>query len=602
MSVAVAGHDAELILLAGALLAAGIAAALVADRVRVPGLLLFLGLGMLLGSDGIGGIEFDDAELARTLGTIGLVLILFEGGLTAGWREIRPVLGTAISLALVGTIVTAAISGLAAKWLFDFGTLESLIIGAAVAATDSAAIFAVLRGSNLERPLARSLEGESGMNDPVALLLVLGFIEWIEDPGYGAADMVLLFIGKLAIGVALGLLLGRLAQAAFRRLTLPTSGIYPVASLAVAGISYGLTEVAGGSGLLAVYLTALALGRSDLPGRRTIVAFHQGLGWIAQISLFLMLGLLVFPSNLDEIAVKGLLLSIVLILVARPIAAVLASLPARFDFRERVMLGWAGLRGATPIWLATFPVAAGVGEGSEIFEIVFFVVVMSTLVQGATFEPLARRLRLTTDEPALPQRLLESGRIRALGGEIVVHTVQPGAAAAGHLVRELGLPREALVNVIVRQGQAIPPRGSTPVEEGDELHILLRGDLRAEVERLSERWHEGPIGEPPVPQLPPRGAPQVFSVRPARPGELRFPPTEVNDVPVAAQLRLRRDRQGTLVSLIDGRHAVISDGLVAIGGRRALAVWCERRAARSGDDAADRAWWQELAGALRAVG
>ena len=601
MFAAIEGHDAELILLAGALLASGIAAALVADRVRVPGLLLFLGLGMLLGSEGVGGIEFDDPELARTLGTVGLVLILFEGGLTAGWREIRPVLGTAMSLALVGTVVTAAISGLAAKWLFDVGTLEALIIGAAVAATDSAAIFAVLRGSNLERPLARSLEGESGMNDPVALLLVLGFIHWIEEPDYGAADMLLLFAGKLAIGVALGLLLGRLAQAAFRRLTLPTSGIYPVASLAVAGITYGLTEVAGGSGLLAVYLTALALGRNDLPGRRTIVAFHQGLGWIAQISLFLMLGLLVFPSHLDDIAAKGLLLSAILILIARPIAAVLASLPAPFDMRERLMLGWAGLRGATPIWLATFPAAAGVGEGGEIFDIVFFVVVTSTLVQGATFEPLARRLRLTTDEPAIPQRLLESGRIRALGGEIVVHRVEPGAAAAGHPVRELGLPREALVNVIVREGQAIPPRGSTAIEEGDELHILLRGQVREEVEGMASRWHEGPIGEPPVPSLPPRGAPQIFTVRPARPGEDASPPTEVNGIAVSAPLRIRRDRPGALVQLIDGRHALTGDGLVALGGRRTLAGWCENRARRT-EEGAERAWLQEVAGALRASG
>ena len=431
MNGGIEGYDAELILLGGALLAAGIGAALVADRVRVPGLLLFLGVGMLAGSEGIGGIEFDDAELARTLGTIALILILFEGGLTAGWREIRPVLGTAVSLAVVGTAITAVISGLAARELLGVGTLEALIIGAAVAATDSAAIFAVLRGSKLERRLARSLEGESGMNDPVALLLVLGFIHWIEEPGYGAADMLLLFAGKLGLGVVFGLVLGRLAQEAFRRLTLPTSGIYPVASLAAAGIAYGLTEVAGGSGLLAVYLTALALGRPDLPGRRTIVAFHQGLGWIAQISLFLMLGLLVFPSRLDEVAVDALLLSAVLILVARPVAAVLASLPSRFDLRERVMLGWAGLRGATPIWLATFPVAAGVGQGTEIFDVVFFVVITSTLVQGATFEPLARRLRLTTDEPAIPQRLLESGRIRALGGEIVVHTVMPGDAAAG---------------------------------------------------------------------------------------------------------------------------------------------------------------------------
>ena len=206
------GHDAELILIAGALLAAGIVGALLADRVRIPGLLLFLGLGMLAGSEGIGGIEFDDAELARTLGTIALVLILFEGGLTAGWSEIRPVLGTAASLATVGTVVTACVAGLAAHWIFGLSVLEGMLVGAAIAATDSAAIFAVLRRSTLEKRLARSLEGESGMNDPVALLLVIGFIEWIQEPGFGLADMAGLLALKLAIGIAVGLAMGRLAD------------------------------------------------------------------------------------------------------------------------------------------------------------------------------------------------------------------------------------------------------------------------------------------------------------------------------------------------------------------------------------------------------
>ena len=231
------GHDAELILVAGALLAAGIVAALLAERIRVPGLLLFLALGMLAGSEGIGGIEFNDAELARTLGTIALVLILFEGGLTAGWSEIRPVLGTAASLATVGTVVTAVVTGLAATWIFDLGTLEGMLVGAAVAATDSAAIFAVLRHSTLEKRLARSLEGESGMNDPVALLLVIGFIEWIQEPGFGIVDMIGLEALKLCIGVAIGLALGRVAVIAFNRGRFPTDGIYPVATIAIAGIA-----------------------------------------------------------------------------------------------------------------------------------------------------------------------------------------------------------------------------------------------------------------------------------------------------------------------------------------------------------------------------
>jgi cell volume regulation protein A len=596
------GHDAELILVAGVLLAAGIAGALLADRVRVPGLLLFLGLGMLAGSQGVGGIEFDNAELARTLGTIALVLILFEGGLTAGWPEIRPVLGTAASLATVGTAITAAIAGLAAKLIFDLSTLEGLIVGAAIAATDSAAIFAVLRRSTLEKRLARSLEGESGLNDPVALLLVIGFIEWIRQPGYGFADMAGLLALKLALGTAIGLALGRIAAMVLSRVQLPSDGIYPVATVAVAGLAYGLAEVAHGSGLLAVYLTALAIGSAGIPARRTVVAFHEGLGWVAQISLFILLGLLVFPGDLDQVALKGLALSAVLILLARPVAAFVATAFSPFNVRERLMLGWAGLRGATPIWLATFPVVAGVGAGRELFAIVFFVVVSSTLVQGASFEPLARRLGLTTDEPALPRRLLESGRIRRMGGDVIAYRLPPGAAAAGHPVRELQLPREALVNVIVRDGRAIPPRGSTELREGDELHVLVRSELRPEVEGLTNVWAKGPIGRPAPPLLPRRGASQVFTVRPARPGDDLLTETEIDGVPVLAVLRSRGESGAALAALADGRYAVSGVDVVAIGGRRALAGWCERRAERPEVDAGERAWWQEVTGALIARG
>src|SRR3954452_14110157 len=482
------GHDAELILVAGALLAAGILGALLADRIRIPGLLLFLGLGMLAGSEGIGGIGFDDVGRGRTLGTIALVLILFEGGLTAGWSEIRPVLGTAASMATIGTAITACAAGLAAHWIFEISVLEGMIVGAAIAATDSAAIFAVLRRSTLEKRLARSLEGESGMNDPVALLLVIGFIEWIQVPGFGLADMAGLLALKLSIGIGIGFAMGRLAVAALDRVRLPTDGIYPVASIAIAGLTYGLAEVAHGSGLLAAYLTALALGTASIPARRTVVAFHEGLGWVAQIALFILLGLLVFPNTLGDVAVKGLALSAVLIVLARPVPPFAATLLPPLNARERLMLGWAGLRGATPIWLATFPVVTGIAGGQEEFAIVFFVVVTSTLVQGASFEPLATRLGLTTDEPALPRRLLESGRIQRMGGDVIAYRLPEGAAAAGHRVRELELPREALLNVIVRDGEAVPPRGTTKLREGDELHVLVRSELRDELEALTERW------------------------------------------------------------------------------------------------------------------
>jgi potassium/hydrogen antiporter len=567
---------------------------------RVPGLLLFLALGMLAGSEGIGGIRFDDTELTRTLGTIALVLIIFEGGLTAGWSEIRPVLGTAASLGTIGTALTAVIAGFAAKLLFGLTTLEGMLVGAAIAATDSAAIFAVLRRSTLEKRLARSLEGESGMNDPVALLLVIGFIEWIQQPGYGLADMAGLLVLKLGLGAVIGYVLGRLAVLALDRVRLPGEGIYPVATIAIAGLAYGLAEVAHGSGFLAVYLTALALGSARIPARRTVVAFHQGLGWVAQISLFILLGLLVFPSRLDDVAPEALALSAVLILVARPVAAVVATLFARLNMKERLMLGWAGLRGATPIWLATFPVVAGIKESNELFAIVFFVVVSSTLVQGASFEPLAKRLGLTTDEPALPRRLLESGRIRRMGGDVVAYRLPPGAAAAGHPVRDLELPREALVNVIVRDGNALPPRGSTELQEGDELHVLVRSELRDEVEALTKKWARGPIGQEAPPLLPRRSAPQVFTVRPAR-GDNELG-KEIDGIPIVTVLRDRGELGAYLVALADGRFAVTGAGLIAIGGRRSLADWCTRRAEHPDIDSAARSWWQEVTGALIARG
>jgi potassium/hydrogen antiporter len=564
----------------------------------VPGLLLFLALGMLVGSEGIGGVEYDDVELTQTLGTIALVLILFEGGLSAGWREIRPVIGTAISLAFLGTIITALIAGVAATWLLDLSLLEGLILGSAIAATDSAAIFAVLRGSTLRRRIARTLEGESGLNDPVAVLLVAGFISWVQMPDFGVADMAFELVTELGLGAVLGVAIGFAARWGFRRADLPTPGLYPVATIAAAAVAYGLPEVVGGSGFLSVYVAGLILGTGRVPARETTVAFHQGVSWVAQIALFFLLGLLVFPSGLGEVAVEGLLISAVLIFVARPLAALVASVGSAFDFRERLMLGWAGLRGAIPIWLATFPVVEGIADAGVLFNIVFFVVVTSTLIQGATFEPLARALGVTTTEPALPRPLVESRLVRHLGGEVLSYRVRDDDAIAGRMVKETELPREALVNVIVREGEAIPPRGSTQIQAGDELHLLVRREVHDEVERLTERWRQGPLEEK-IPQIPRlRGVPQVFSARPWKdsdgsPGA----PDAIDGAVVVARLRTRRDSPGALVGLEDGRYAVTGSNLVAMGAPAQVARWCVGRVELETEPEAI-AWWQEVIGVL----
>ncbi len=590
--------DGELILVAGALLAAGLAAALLASRLRVPSLILFLGVGMLIGTDGAGWIDFSSYELARTIGIIALALILFEGGLTSGLIEIRPVLGSAVSLAIVGTIVTAVLTGLAATWLLDLDTLEGMLLGSIVATTDGAAIFALLRGSTLKRKLAATLEGEAGINDPVAILLVLGFIEWIQDPEFGLVNMLFLFVEELGIGLAVGAALGYVSVAVMKRIRLDSGGLYPVASLTIAALAFGAADALGGSGFLSVYIAGLALGGAAIPAKRTITTFHQGLAWVAQVALFLVLGLLVFPSDLGDVWLEGTLLALVVLLIARPAGVFSATGFLPFSNSERVVLSWAGLRGAVPVVLATFPVIAGISGSEKFFDIVFFAVLLSTLLQGSTFENLARKLRATSSEPALPQPLAERGVIRRLGAEVLEHPVAPDDAIAGARVSDLGLPRDAMVNVIVRDDEAIPPRGSTRLRAGDRLHLLIRQETAEEVYGLLDRWHTGPIGPEARPPRKIQGRPPVFTSRPWSDADGDpAAPAELGGERVLELLRDRRDLPGALALLEDGRYAV-SGPVLAIGGREDLAAWAKRRL--TGADNDERAWLQGVIGALGA--
>ncbi len=590
------GHEGSFILVAGALLALGLGASLLAGRLRIPGLVLFLGLGMALGTDGLGLIAFDDYELARTIGVIALALILFEGGLAAGLPEIRPVFGSALSLALLGTLTTAVITGMAAAWLLDLTLLEGMLVGSIVSATDGAAIFALLRGSTLKRRLARTLEGEAGMNDPVAVLLVLGFIEWIQRPDYGVADMALLFVQQLGIGALAGGAVGWLAVQAFRRARLATGGLYPVASVAVVAIAFGAADVLHGSGFLAVYLAGLAMGSQPLPARQTVGAFHDGLAWVAQLAMFLTLGLLVFPSQLGEIAFEGTLLALVLVFVARPVAVAVATAFAPLTGGDRLVLGWAGLRGAVPVVLALFPLIEGIPNSLDFFNIAFFAVLLSTLLQGSTFEPLARWLNATTTEPALPRPLVEVGSIRQLGADVVEVPISEGDAAIGVRVRDLGLPRDALVNVLVRGDEALPPRGSTRLEAGDRLHIVARQTALAALEHARERWRTGPVGPAPRPERVPATRAPIFTTRPWLEGDGDpDAPAIVLGLEVVERLNTRWDVPGALVVLEDGRYAVTGPH-VLVGSREQL-QWHARRRLRTAKTDAERAWWQEVIGA-----
>src|SRR4051794_32732281 len=549
----------------GALLAAGIGASLLAGRLRLPGLVLVLVLGMVVGSDGLELINFNDYHRAQSAAIMALAFILYEGGLSSGWAEIRPVIRVSVALATLGTVITAGVTALAAMGLFsELSTLEALMLGSTVAATDAAAVFAVLRGSTLRRRIARTLEGESGVNDPVAVLLVIGCIEAIHAHGsYTILDAVWLAVRELAIGTAVGLAVGWLGTIFLRRVTLPSAGLYPVASTALAGLAYGGAAEIEGSGFLAVFLAGLVLGSGYSPARRTIITFHEGIAWVAQLGLFLLLGLLVNPHELIEFIPRGAAIAVVTALIARPLAAALVAWG--YTLPERMILGWAGLRGATPIVFATFAVTEQIEHGTLIFQVAFFVVLFSTVLQGLTIEPVARWLGVTSDEAALPVPLVEPVILNRLGAETMQFPVRTGDAIEGHPVREIGLPREALLNVIVRGERAIPPRGSTVIQAGDQLHVLVRQEVAVEFQELMRRWRRGPVGVTERPRRQPRSRPSVTSVRPwAETDGDPQRPRAIAGVPVLEQLRPRRDEPGALLALEDGRFGV-SGPLLAIG-------------------------------------
>jgi cell volume regulation protein A len=473
----------------GAVLASAAIAAYATTRLAVPVLVGFLVLGMLLGSQGPGGVEFDDAHLARMVGVVGLAAILYEGGLKTTWRSLRPVAVTALSLGTVGVVLTAALTAVAAYYLFDLSAPTAFLLGAVVGSTDAAAVFATLRFTAIKQRLAHVLEVESGVNDPIAIALTIGMITWLEDPTYRTEDVLWLLTKQLGLGLVIGIGVGLVAAQALGRLPLSLAPFAPVVSIAAAALGFGVADVAGGSGFLSVYVVALFVGNTTTPYRRSLSVFHQAIAFVAQVVLFIVFGLLVFPSDLGPVIVPGLALAGVLVFVARPVAVLVATVLQRFTLRERVFLGWAGLRGAVPIVLATFVLEAEIESNEEIFNAVFFVVLVSSLLQGPTLDPLARRLGLETERRPHDVPPIEIGAVETLGADILEFEVYDGDAIAGLHVRDLGLPRDhAVIAVILRDGQALPPRGSTVVHPGDRLYVLARMHSLAEVQQLVEQW------------------------------------------------------------------------------------------------------------------
>ncbi|MBO1438069.1 potassium/proton antiporter [Meiothermus sp. CFH 77666] len=394
---------AELILLvAGVLLLLSVLATKLGGRLGVPGLLLFLAIGMLAGSDGPGGIWFDNYALAQFVGTVALVFILYSGGLFTRWSTVRPILGPGLSLASVGVFITMLATGAFAYWVLDLRWLEALLLGAIVSSTDASAVFGVLRerAVRLRKPLRPLLEFESGTNDPMAVFLTVGLTLLLTQPGMSGWQILPMFVQQMLLGLLLGYGLGRVSVWLLRHLRLSFDGLYAVFSLTLMLLVFSLTAVLGGSGFLAVYVAGVVVGNSDFPRKTALTSFHEGLSWLMEIGMFLTLGLLVFPSQLPAVAPSAILLALFLLLVARPVA-VLFSLPTpRFTWNEKAFIAWVGLRGAIPIVLATFPLLAGVEAAQQIFNVTFFVVIFSVLVQGTTLPLAARWLRVRAeDEP-----------------------------------------------------------------------------------------------------------------------------------------------------------------------------------------------------------
>jgi cell volume regulation protein A len=479
-----------LLFIGAVLILASIAIAKASDNLGVPTLVLFIAVGMLAGSEGPGGIFFDDPGLAQSIGVVALIFILFAGGLDTRWSDVRPVVWQAVSLSTIGVILTAVSVGLFVHLVLDFSLLSGLLLGAIISSTDAAAVFAVLRSKNvtLRPPLKPVLELESGSNDPMAVFLTIGTIQLITSPNASFIDLIWLFIVQMGLGLGIGFGVARLIVLLLNRLKFSYEGLYPVFALASASFVYGLTALVGGSGFMAVYVAGLVVGNSTIVQKKSLFRFFDGLAWLSQIGMFLTLGLLVYPSRLTHIIVGGLLVSAFLMFVARPVSVFLATSFTRWGWREKTLISWVGLRGAVPIILATFPLLARVPDAELIFNLVFFIVLTSALFQGWSLPAAARLLRV--DAPLRQQRKypIEFEATDGVDAELHEFIVPYNSAVVGKPIVELGMPPNSLIVLISRDERMMVPSGGTVLEPGDTLLALVSREQIPRVrEILSER-------------------------------------------------------------------------------------------------------------------
>ncbi|MER6284468.1 potassium/proton antiporter [Streptomyces sviceus] len=486
-------HLNQLLLVCSLVLLVAVAAVRISSRSGLPSLLVYLGIGIAMGQDGIGDIHFDNAELTQVIGYAALVVILAEGGLGTKWKEIKPALPAATVLALVGVAVSVGVTATAAHYLIGLEWRQALIIGAVVSSTDAAAVFSVLRKIPLPARVTGTLEAESGFNDAPVVILVVAFSQTgpVEHWYTLIAEITL----ELAIGAALGIAVGWLGSWGLRHVALPASGLYPIAVMAIAVTAYAAGALAHGSGFLAVYLASMAMGNAKLPHWPATRGFADGLGWIAQIGMFVLLGLLVTPHELGDDVLPGLVIGLVLTMVARPLSVFLCLTPFRVPWQEQTLMSWAGLRGAVPIILATIPMVSGVEGSRRVFNIVFVLVVVYTLVQGPTLPWLARKLRLGGDSEAADLGI-ESAPLERLRGHLLSVAIPEGSRMHGVEVNELRLPAGAAVTLVVRDEKSFVPLPTTVLRRGDELLVVATDPVRDAAERrLRAVGHGGKLAD-----------------------------------------------------------------------------------------------------------
>ncbi len=474
------------LLIGSAVLLVAVAAVRVSTRVGLPSLLVYLAIGMVIGEAGL-GIRFDDAELTRTLGFCALIVIIAEGGLTARWSTLRPVLGLATSLATVGVAVSIAVVGLAVHVILDLPWQLALLYGAVLSSTDAAAVFATLRRLRLPSRLVATLEAESGMNDaPVVLLVVLLSADLSEmHPWYYELGIVTY---ELAAGAGIGFAVGAAGRWLLRNAALPSAGLYPIAAVGLTVLAYAGGAVAHASGFLAVYVAGVVLGNGRIPHRRAILGFADGLAWVAQIGLFVLLGLLSSPAGLADALVPALVVGLALVLLARPLSVVVSAVLARpvrgprrpgnrVGWRGSAFLSWAGLRGAVPIVLATIPLSAGTPGAEGLFDAVFVLVIIFTLLQASTLGPAARLLGVTAPGEAAEVHV-ETAPLERMNADLLQMDVAEGSRLAGVHIDELRLPKGASVTLVVRDGDGFVPSPDTRLRIGDALLIVATAAVR----------------------------------------------------------------------------------------------------------------------------